>query len=275
MLALAAAVLLTVAAADTATLVPGTSLRFGLPLPAVEARGFRQPGAIAGLELEGPVRFFGLGARAMLTFEDSLLVRAVFDVDSATDFEGRYIEDDLRRQGWRRECRTLSDAERSCDWAGRGAHVALRIAGGAIHAQAERMSAAVAAASSLPASAPLRPAGFSKAPGAAPPASSPPIDTLRFIAPLRTEGFPAPKITWTCKPKYPPDAAAASIQGRVLVHALIDEQGAIVRTVIARSIRPLDKAAIAALSCVRIPPFVVHERPVPFWIEIPVVFTLH
>src|SRR5439155_2360770 len=67
-------------------LLPGTTLRLGMPLADCEARGGLTPGPAAGdstlVTRKGAMRFFGVESHALLSFRDSLLVEAEFSADS-------------------------------------------------------------------------------------------------------------------------------------------------------------------------------------------------
>jgi TonB family protein len=259
-IALAAGLLLA-AASDTTTLVPGTSLRFGLPLTTLEARGFRQPGAIAGVTLSGPCRFFGIPSEATLHFEDSLLVRAEFDA-TASDYEARYVEDQLRRHGYRRGCRTLSDGMRDCDWTGR-TRLTLLVREGTIHAVAD--TAEKVAVASPPS--PREPVP--------PPVHAAPPETLSFVSWPNPDSVAASLTTFQCAVDYPARAREENLQGRVRVRALVDEKGAVVRTTLVNSIPLLDDAAVKSVSCRRFKPLEQVGRPVLYWVEVHVRYTLH
>lgn len=263
MIALAVGLLLA-AGSDTMTLVPGTSLRFRLPLTALEARGFRQPGAIAGVTLTGPCRFFGLPSEATLHFEDSLLVRAEFDA-TASDYEARYVEDQLRRQGYRRGCRTLSDTERDCDWIGR-TRLTLVMREGAIHAVADKAvpMAPVTQVAIAPVAEPDT--------AAATPAQA---DTLTVArSPLQSR-FAHTTAIEEAAPVYPEAARRARIQGRVWTMALVDTRGKIITVVVVKGISELNDAAVHAVRQYRFAPRIVEGKPRPYWVEVPVLFGLH
>ena len=262
MIALAAGLLLA-AASNTTTRVPGTSIRFGLPLATLEARGFRQPGAIAGLTLTGPCRFFGVPSEATLHFEDSLLIRAEFDAP-ASDYESRYIEDQLRREGYHRGCRTLSDAERDCDWIGK-AKLTLLIKENTLHAIADTVVpvaptapvAIVAAAAPEPAPAPTLP------------------DTLTVATSPLQSRYAHTTALKEAAPIYPDAARRAGIQGRVWTMALVDTHGEVITVVVVKGIPELNDAAVRAIVTWRFPPRNVEGTPRPYWVEVPVLFRLH
>src|SRR5688572_24223179 len=119
--------LLLAAAPDTSVRVPGVpGLRFGLPVEAVSARGYAvEPEADGTFALQGATRFFGLPARAVLSFEDQKLSRARFDVDAVTPRQADWLDDEMRRMGFQRRCERRDEDVRDCEWRGRGAVVAV------------------------------------------------------------------------------------------------------------------------------------------------------
>jgi len=76
-------------------------------------------------------------------------------------------------------------------------------------------------------------------------------------------------------PEYPSVAREARVEGTVMVTTLVCEHGHAVRTRISKSIPMLDAAAIAAVEKWEFAPAMTPGRPVPYWLDIPVNFTLH
>ncbi|MBS1912465.1 MAG: energy transducer TonB [Bacteroidetes bacterium] len=75
---------------------------------------------------------------------------------------------------------------------------------------------------------------------------------------------------------YPESAQRMGIEGTVIVRVLIDRRGNAVRTLVDRSAHPdLDRAAADAVLKVAYTPAIQNGRPVPVWIQVPVVFRLH
>ncbi|MBD3288749.1 TonB family protein [candidate division KSB1 bacterium] len=76
--------------------------------------------------------------------------------------------------------------------------------------------------------------------------------------------------------KYPEIARKAGVEGRVMVHVQIDEQGNVVNTKILVSLgnNGCDEAAIEAIKSVNWKPAMQRDRPVKVWVAIPVVFKL-
>jgi TonB family protein len=76
-------------------------------------------------------------------------------------------------------------------------------------------------------------------------------------------------------PQYPEAARQASVEGTVMVQALVGKDGRVKDTRIAKSIPMLDAAAVAAVQQWIFKPAKSKSRPVAVWIVTPVKFTLH
>jgi len=75
--------------------------------------------------------------------------------------------------------------------------------------------------------------------------------------------------------KYPEAARRENIQGSVIVHVLIDEQGKVVDARILKSLSPeCDQAAIYAVKNTEWRPAKQKDKPVRVWVSIPVMFRL-
>ena len=291
------ALVLLLAPVDTTTLVPGTPLRFGMRLAAAEAKGFT--GSSEGGGRTGTCRFFGLPCAGTLFFTDERLVRAEFAIAEASDYEERYVEDELRRQGYRRDCVTLNATQSDCVWNGR-TKLALTIAGQTVKAVAEPLGLAppvTAVVASTPPPmlshvppklvkpAPVIPAHTESrvdSPGkAAPPAGSTRLtapspskggETLSVAtAPLRTR-FAHVRAQHEEVPLYPEAARRAGVQGRVWVMALVAHDGHVLDASIVRGIPELNRAALSAVMRWSFPP--VEGSISTYWVEIPVRFRL-
>ena len=70
-------------------------------------------------------------------------------------------------------------------------------------------------------------------------------------------------------------AAALGVEGTVIVGALVCEHGHVVDTRIVKSIPMLDAAAVAAAQQWTYQPALASRKPVPCWVEAPVMFRLH
>jgi TonB family protein len=73
--------------------------------------------------------------------------------------------------------------------------------------------------------------------------------------------------------KYPSEAAAAGIQGAVLVEIVIDESGTVADAKVVRSIPLLDESALQAVRNWRFAPTVLNGQPVPVKMVVTVNFT--
>jgi TonB family protein len=259
---------------DTTSALPGTPLRFGMESGRFgAAQGFQptpRPQPPDRQERAGAMRFFGIDATATLSFLDRRLVQGDFVIENASPQQIGYIDDDLVRRGYRRQC-TVRERERSqCTWTGgtrvemsregrritatvrpltreeRGGAVAGgAVAGGAIDGAAD---SAVAAPDTMPMDA----------------------DTLAW-----GPGAMSAYVETGTAPRYPDQAREAGVMGVVRMLALVDTTGAVIDVRITRSIPELDAAAIEALRQWRFRPFVRDGRRVGRWVHVPMVFTLH
>ncbi|RKY82621.1 energy transducer TonB [candidate division KSB1 bacterium] len=75
---------------------------------------------------------------------------------------------------------------------------------------------------------------------------------------------------------YPEIAKKAGIEGRVVIQALVDENGVVKRTKVAQSLGPngCDEAAINAIMAVKWKPAMQRDMPVKVWVSVPVIFKL-
>ncbi len=76
--------------------------------------------------------------------------------------------------------------------------------------------------------------------------------------------------------KYPEIARKVGIEGRVIVHVLVDEKGNVVKTKILKSLghSGCDEAAVNAIRSVKWKPAKQRDKPVKVWVSIPVIFKL-
>src|SRR5262245_129607 len=119
------------------------------------------------------------------------------------------------------------------------------------------------------------------APPAAPPAAAPPAVPVAVPAPPKEEG-PLPNINdyvyveelpeaiTKVPPTYPP---GVTLEGTVLVQALVGTDGRIKDTKIVKSVESLDEAAVAAVRQWVFKPAMAAGKPVAVWVAIPVKFT--
>ncbi len=76
-------------------------------------------------------------------------------------------------------------------------------------------------------------------------------------------------------PQYPDLAREASVDGTVMVQALVGKDGRVKDTRVVKSIPMLDAAAIAAVKQWVFKPALSNNKPVAVWVAVPVKFTLH
>ena len=93
-------------------------------------------------------------------------------------------------------------------------------------------------------------------------------------APLRVSHVTAPRKRHHVNPIYPPVAAAARVQGTVLLEATIDEEGNVVNLVVLRSVPLLDGAALDAVRQWKYQPTLLNGSPVPVLMSVSVRFEL-
>jgi len=76
--------------------------------------------------------------------------------------------------------------------------------------------------------------------------------------------------------KYPEIARKAGIQGQVVIHVLVNEEGVPIETKVLKSLgnSGCDEAAIDAIMKTRFTPASQRNRPVKFWMSIPITFQL-
>lgn len=256
---LLAAVLAVPAIQDTVTALPGTGLRFGAESARFGvAQGFQpsaRPAQGGRSERVGTMRFFGIDADATLSFLERRLVQADFVIESASPRQISYIEDDLRRRGYRRAC-AVRDRERSqCTWTG-AAHVEITREGA-------RLSATLR---------PLTPEAPAAGPPPGPPAAAIPVhpDTL-----WTQEDAGRQFVESMVAPSFPEAAREASVMGVVRMAALVDTNGAVAEIRMMHGIPELDDAARAALRQWRFRPSTYDGRAAMRWVVVPMRFTLH
>ncbi len=95
-------------------------------------------------------------------------------------------------------------------------------------------------------------------------------DTFKFI-PREKEPVP----TDVVMPEYPEIAKKAGIEGTVLLHLSIDENGKVVKAYVARSVETsLDQAALEAAKKTTFYPALQRDKPVAVWVAYRVHFKL-
>ena len=83
-----------------------------------------------------------------------------------------------------------------------------------------------------------------------------------------------PEALYKVAPSYPEDARRASIDGTVLVQALIGKDGHVKDTRVTKSIPMLDGAAVRAVLQWTFVPAKSKGKPVAVWVAVPVKFSL-
>jgi protein TonB len=108
------------------------------------------------------------------------------------------------------------------------------------------------------------------APPPPPPVRAAPPAAVR----VGTYGVRPPQKLNEVSPAYPPIAAAAHIQGIVIIEATISENGTVINARVLRSVPLLDQAAIEAVKQWRYNPSMLNGVPVPVIMTVTVNFTL-
>ncbi len=109
-----------------------------------------------------------------------------------------------------------------------------------------------------------------------PVSSQPPSGTLTPVAPapIPPNVDELPKPITRVAPSYPEEARNARVDGKVILQALVGEDGRVLDTRVVKSIPLLDEAAMAAVRQWRFEPGKSKGKPVEMWIDVPVQFSL-
>ncbi|HZL85246.1 MAG TPA: energy transducer TonB [Candidatus Krumholzibacteria bacterium] len=83
-----------------------------------------------------------------------------------------------------------------------------------------------------------------------------------------------PQLVWMQSPEYPEIARDAGIEGRVLVRALVGEDGSVQKVLLIQSVLGLDEAALEAGMTAVFRPALQQGRPMAVWVVIPIDFSL-
>jgi len=92
--------------------------------------------------------------------------------------------------------------------------------------------------------------------------------------PLRVSGVTAPEKLIDVKPRYPPLARQAHIEGVVMLDLTIDETGRVGDVEVLRSVNLLERAAIDAVRRWRYAPAIVNGRRMPVLLTVTISFVL-
>jgi periplasmic protein TonB len=84
-----------------------------------------------------------------------------------------------------------------------------------------------------------------------------------------------PEAITKVSPVYPDLAREASVDGTVMVQALVGKDGKVKDTKVVKSIPMLDASAIAAVKQWVFKPALSNNKPVAVWVAVPVTFKLH
>jgi len=106
---------------------------------------------------------------------------------------------------------------------------------------------------------------------------SAPIPKGKDDVPTPSVNFEDPPVPMEMpRPEYPTEAKKSRIQGKAFVQALVDLDGSVVQTRIAKSSgnAALDSAAVRGARKFRFKPAKMHKKPVRVWVSIPVEFRL-
>jgi protein TonB len=249
--------------------VPGAPFALGDTLEHVVQRlgltpdesGSPQPGERV---FTGEIRYYGQDAHARVIFADRWLSHAEIETGPLTETVRRYIVDEFLRQGYRRACRSFDEKLVDCTWTGRTI-----------------MQMKMDSTAHVKVSLPVEPAPMTAALVAAAPAAvamtrpvAIPGETLSVVDPPPSGRRRAVPVS-TTDPRYPDMARQAHVEGTVNVLAFVDSTGKVLRAEVGHSDnRVFDSAALEAVRQWRFEPHFDGDRPVQFWIEIPIRFRL-
>jgi protein TonB len=76
-------------------------------------------------------------------------------------------------------------------------------------------------------------------------------------------------------PEYPDIARQSSMEGTVIVKALVGKDGHVLNTQVVKSVPVLDDAATAAVKQWVFKPALSNNKPVAVWVAVPVKFSLN
>jgi len=84
-----------------------------------------------------------------------------------------------------------------------------------------------------------------------------------------------PEAITKVSPEYPDIARQSSMEGTVIVKALVGKDGHVQNTVVVKSVPVLDDAAVAAVKKWVFKPALSNNKPVAVWVAVPVKFSLN
>ncbi|MFI5372388.1 MAG: energy transducer TonB [Candidatus Eisenbacteria bacterium] len=261
----------------TGARIPGTVLRMGDGAGRVRRRYAVSAGDAAGtvpgeLALEGEVRYFGIPSRARLVFDPTGLSRASFSVTVPSPNQRDYLEDQMVRSGYRRQCQRLDDQGRECDWTG-ALIVHVKCDSAMMTAEVVAVGAELTRSLHLP-TAEERQRAVEEA-RLRPILSDPtPIlsDTLS-IDPAAPPGRLAPPVLLQAIPAPYDDALSArGIKGIVQVLALVGIDGLVQYSRATDGPKELQATAMRTVTHFRFSGYLFNGQKMRFWVWIPVRF---
>jgi TonB family protein len=101
------------------------------------------------------------------------------------------------------------------------------------------------------------------------------IEAPKATADPLTDFDQPPRVRRQARPKYPREAFDARIEGTVLVEALVDTKGRVVKVRVIESVPGLDEAALEAVRKWRFDPAIKGGKPVATIIHMPVKFLIY
>lgn len=108
-----------------------------------------------------------------------------------------------------------------------------------------------------------------------PPPPPPPRELPKPAAPLAVSNLQQQsKLIRLVQPTYPPLARQARIQGVVLLHIVVDEQGNVIRADVVSGHPLLEDAAVAAVKQWKYSPTILNGSPIKVTTTVSVIFTL-
>jgi hypothetical protein len=250
--------------------IPGTSLRLGDSAAVArlgpDLRTVSDPDLAPGeVAYGGTVRFYGSPGSARLVFREGVLIRAAFSLKHASSRTRAYVEDDLRRLGYRADCRRTGADDRDCDWIGP--------LSATVRADTALLSAEFGAPGMLRESTPsggpdLRATGRSLQAALA--SDTTPIlpDTLD----LREDHpeYSKPVLVKSALARIPDDLRGATERGLVTVMALVSAEGQVVYAQAVAGPEALRPVSVGAVMQYRFQRYVTREGRRRFWVRVSV-----
>lgn len=257
--------------------VPGTRLRLGDGAGRARRGYALLPGnadevAPGEVQLAGDIQYFGIPSKGKLVFDPSGLTRASFQVDHPSPNQRDYLEDQLTRSGYRRECQHRDDRARECDWIG-AVLIHVKCDSALMTAEVVAAGAELSRSLQLPTAedraraaeeARLRP--FLTDPTPILP------DTLSLDPAAPPGPLAPPMLLKTAPPIYDDALAARGVKGIVQVLALVGPDGLVNYSRATDGPEELRGPAIHTVTQFRFSGYTYNGQKVRFWVWIPVRF---